>query len=225
MLLAITVVPVPLVPVYEVLYSPFFRHSFGLSDTLAGIPTIIKPFFGDQFFWADRVEALGIGSGVRKLTVEALTDALVSATSDVKQVERARMIGTQIRAENGVSNAIQALYRDLDYARSLVKTRAEQTPEDATIREAHGEDGSPSPPGSPPPESEWSVIEDSDSPSPKSSRRPSFARRRSSASAQKSDRPGLSKRQSLVANMTHVVSSVLPGALTSPTMGTRKSPM
>jgi sterol 3beta-glucosyltransferase len=64
----------------------------------AGIPTIIKPFFGDQFFWADRVEALGVGSGVRKLTVESLTDALRAATTDTKQIDRAKLVGEQIRA-------------------------------------------------------------------------------------------------------------------------------
>lgn len=70
------------------------------SDTFvaAGIPTIIKPFFGDQFFSADRVEALGIGTGVRKLTIESLTDALVSATTDSKQIERAKLIGERMRA-------------------------------------------------------------------------------------------------------------------------------
>ena len=69
----------------------------------AGIPTIIKPFFGDQYFWADRVEALGIGSGVRKLTVEHLTAALISATTDVKQVARAAAIGKAIRAVRSFS--------------------------------------------------------------------------------------------------------------------------
>lgn len=68
----------------------------------AGIPTIIKPFFGDQFFWADRVEALGVGSGVRKLTVESLTAALIAATTDVKQVERAKLVGEQIRSVSKV---------------------------------------------------------------------------------------------------------------------------
>jgi UDP:flavonoid glycosyltransferase YjiC (YdhE family) len=70
------------------------------SDTslAAGIPTIIKPFFGDQFFWADRVEALGIGTGVRKLSVENLTEALVSATTDSRQIERAKLVGERIRA-------------------------------------------------------------------------------------------------------------------------------
>ncbi|EKM60815.1 glycosyltransferase family 1 protein [Phanerochaete carnosa HHB-10118-sp] len=87
----------------------------------AGIPTIIKPFFGDQYFWADRVEALGVGSAVRKLTVQSLTDALITATTDQKQVQRAKEIGEQIRAENGVATAIEAIYRDLEYARSLIK--------------------------------------------------------------------------------------------------------
>ena len=68
----------------------------------AGIPTIIKPFFGDQFFWADRVEALGIGSAVRKLTVPHLTEALVTATTDQKQIDRAKLIGENIRAVCGV---------------------------------------------------------------------------------------------------------------------------
>lgn len=66
-------------------------------SALAGIPTIIRPFFGDQFFWADRVEALGIGAGVRKLTVDALKDALITATTDKKQIDRAKLIGEQIR--------------------------------------------------------------------------------------------------------------------------------
>jgi len=64
----------------------------------AGIPTIIHPFFGDQFFWADRVEALGVGAGVRKLTVSALSDALTAATTDSKQIHRAKLLGEHIRA-------------------------------------------------------------------------------------------------------------------------------
>ncbi|KAJ3548557.1 hypothetical protein NMY22_g1223 [Coprinellus aureogranulatus] len=87
----------------------------------AGIPTIIRPFFGDQFFWADRVEALGVGSGVRKLTVVTLKDALVKATTDLKTIDRAKLIGEQIRAENGVATAIESIYRDMEYARSLIK--------------------------------------------------------------------------------------------------------
>ena len=64
----------------------------------AGIPTIIRPFFGDQFFWADRVEALGVGTGVRKLTVDSMAEALIAATTDHKQIDRAKLVGEQIRS-------------------------------------------------------------------------------------------------------------------------------
>jgi sterol 3beta-glucosyltransferase len=49
-------------------------------------------------FWADRVEALGVGSAVRKLTVDSLTNALRAATTDIKQIDRAKLVGEQIRA-------------------------------------------------------------------------------------------------------------------------------
>ncbi|CAF4829326.1 unnamed protein product, partial [Rotaria sp. Silwood2] len=29
----------------------------------AGLPTIVVAFFGDQFFWGDRVEQIGAGPG------------------------------------------------------------------------------------------------------------------------------------------------------------------
>jgi sterol 3beta-glucosyltransferase len=63
----------------------------------AGIPTIIKPFFGDQAFWSERVESLGVGSAVRKLTAENLTEALLKATTDEKQIAKAKVVGEMIR--------------------------------------------------------------------------------------------------------------------------------
>jgi len=153
----------------------------------AGIPTIIHPFFGDQFFWADRVEALGVGAGVRKLTVTALSDALITATTDVKQISRAKLLGEQIRAvpnfsfletmtdidqEDGVATAIESIYRDLEYARSLIKQRnTDDFAEDnvvageSTLRSPEAlSPGSFSSVGSPPkaPSEDWSVISDQD---------------------------------------------------------------
>ncbi|KPV76709.1 glycosyltransferase family 1 protein [Rhodotorula graminis WP1] len=90
----------------------------------AGLPTIIKPFFGDQHFYADRVSTLGIGSHIRNFTVENLTEALKTAVSDDKQIERARLAGEEIRKEDGVATAIECIYRDLEYARSLVPPRS-----------------------------------------------------------------------------------------------------
>lgn len=100
MLRAITAGRVPLELVCEV-RNFLAGYLLVLISTLrrsAGIPTIIKPFFGDQFFWADRVEALGVGSGVRKLTVDSLKEALIAATTDHKQIDRAKLLGEQIRA-------------------------------------------------------------------------------------------------------------------------------
>lgn len=76
-------------------------------------PTIIKPFFGDQAFWSERVESLNVGSAVRKLTIEHLADALRKATTDEKQIAKAKVVGEMIRKENGVMRAIEAIYRDL----------------------------------------------------------------------------------------------------------------
>ncbi|WVQ62325.1 uncharacterized protein L199_000464 [Kwoniella botswanensis] len=87
----------------------------------AGIPTIIKPFFGDQAFWAERAESLNVGSAIRKLTSEALAEALIKATTDEKQIAKARIVGEMIRKENGVAKAIEAIYRDLEYAKSVIK--------------------------------------------------------------------------------------------------------
>lgn len=38
-----------------------------------------------------------VGSGVRKLTVDSLAEALISATTDERQINRARVIGEAIR--------------------------------------------------------------------------------------------------------------------------------
>ena len=51
----------------------------------AGKPTIICPFFGDQPFWAKRVEDLGVGPKAierRKLSSDFLAAAIVEATSN-----------------------------------------------------------------------------------------------------------------------------------------------
>jgi len=93
----------------------------------AGIPTIIKPFFGDQAFWSERVESLNVGSAVRKLTSENLAEALRKATTDEKQIAKAKVVGQMIRKENGVAKAIEAIYRDLEYAKSLIKPLPEES--------------------------------------------------------------------------------------------------
>ena len=63
----------------------------------AGIVTVIKPYFGDQYFWANRVEDLGVGIGIRKLNVHNFTKALKDATSTEKMTLKAKALGELIR--------------------------------------------------------------------------------------------------------------------------------
>jgi sterol 3beta-glucosyltransferase len=93
----------------------------------AGIPTIIKPFFGDQFFYAGRVEDLGAGIYLHKLTVNQLSKALWDATHNERIISRAMTIGKSICAEDGVRTAIEMIYRNLNYARSLIREGGDKT--------------------------------------------------------------------------------------------------
>ncbi|KAI4726099.1 UDP-Glycosyltransferase/glycogen phosphorylase [Aureobasidium sp. EXF-10728] len=89
----------------------------------AGIPTIIKPFFGDQFFFGSKVQDLGVGRKVLTVTENALGKAIWIATHDSRMIEKARVLGEQIRSENGVGTVIKAIYRDMEYAKTLVQQR------------------------------------------------------------------------------------------------------
>lgn len=92
----------------------------------AGCPTIVKPFFGDQYFYATRVKDIGAGIALKKLTSKSLARALVDATHNDKMKMKAQDIKEKIGMENGVKTAINCLYTELEYARSLVVTKAEQ---------------------------------------------------------------------------------------------------
>ena len=99
-------------------------HHGGLGTTgatmKAGIPTIIKPFFGDQFFYAMRLEAMGVGIELKKLTSKLLTEAIIKATLDVKMIERVRKVSDNISREFGVMTAIKRIYNQMEYARNLI---------------------------------------------------------------------------------------------------------
>lgn len=63
----------------------------------AGIPTIIRPFFGDQFFFASRVEDLGVGVGLRRWGANSFGRALWQVTRNERMIVKARVLGEQIR--------------------------------------------------------------------------------------------------------------------------------
>lgn len=63
----------------------------------AGIPTIIRPFFGDQYFFASRVEDLGVGVWVKKWGTNSFGRALWEVTRNERMIVKARVLGEHIR--------------------------------------------------------------------------------------------------------------------------------
>ncbi|KAK4199507.1 family 1 putative glycosyltransferase, partial [Triangularia verruculosa] len=89
----------------------------------AGIPTIIRPFFGDQFFFGSRVEDLGVGICLKKWGANSFARALWEATHSERMIVKARVLGEQIRKENGADTAVQCIYRDMEYATNLIRSK------------------------------------------------------------------------------------------------------
>jgi sterol 3beta-glucosyltransferase len=82
----------------------------------AGVPGIITPVFGDQPFWGHRVASLGVGPQPvpqRELSAERLAAAIRAATSDGEMRARAADLGRRIRAEDGVTRAVEIIQRHL----------------------------------------------------------------------------------------------------------------
>ena len=81
----------------------------------AGLPTIVVPFFGDQFFWGRIIADAGAGPRpipIRRLDVESLTAAF-DACRRPQIRERASDLGARIRAADGVELAVESIERHL----------------------------------------------------------------------------------------------------------------
>ena len=63
----------------------------------AGIPTVIRPFFGDQYFFGARVEDLGVGICLKKWGATSFARALWEATHSERMILKAKALGEQIR--------------------------------------------------------------------------------------------------------------------------------
>jgi sterol 3beta-glucosyltransferase len=87
----------------------------------AGVPAVIVPFVFDQPFWGARVTALGLGPNPipqKQLTADRLAHAIRVAVTDPGMRQRANALGTAIRAENGVRNAVRIVKRYFGEPRS-----------------------------------------------------------------------------------------------------------
>lgn len=75
---------------------------------MAGRPTLAVPFGSDQYFWGDRIKALGCGPKPIprvRLTVKRLAAALDAMAHDASYAENARRIGARMRREDGPDTA------------------------------------------------------------------------------------------------------------------------
>lgn len=87
----------------------------------AGCVTLIHPFFGDQFFWANRVEKLGAGLGLSSLKADAITSALKKAATDRIMQEKAKEVQNSMKDDDGVGQACHFV------SRSGPRTKGENT--------------------------------------------------------------------------------------------------
>ncbi|MEV4170702.1 glycosyltransferase [Nonomuraea sp. NPDC049709] len=71
----------------------------------AGVPQVVRPFLGDQPFWAERLHHLGVAPApvTGRLTTERLAAAIEAASA---LAPAAGALGTQVSAEDGVATAI-----------------------------------------------------------------------------------------------------------------------
>ncbi|WP_375511665.1 glycosyltransferase [uncultured Nostoc sp.] len=82
----------------------------------SGVPSILVPFFADQPSWGHRVAHLGVGPApipLKELSAERLAAAIQSAISDETMKARARALGLQIQAEDGVAKAVEVFHQYL----------------------------------------------------------------------------------------------------------------
>jgi vancomycin aglycone glucosyltransferase len=78
----------------------------------AGVPQVILPHILDQYYWAHRVEALGLGPRalpINVATADLLSDRIKRAIDDPLMQERVTSLAPVVAARNGVTKAVSIL--------------------------------------------------------------------------------------------------------------------
>ncbi len=78
----------------------------------AGVPTIVVPSISDQWFWGYQVARAGAGPrpiSRKQLTATKLAERLDAAIHNQEMRQRTQEIGTRLRSENGVDQAVKAI--------------------------------------------------------------------------------------------------------------------
>jgi sterol 3beta-glucosyltransferase len=91
------------------------------SATRAGTPSVVVPFAGDQFFWAQRLCRLGVAAAPvngKAPEAQALARAIEFALQPSTRA-RAAELGAAMREENGLRAAVSAIERWTEEGREL----------------------------------------------------------------------------------------------------------
>ena len=97
--------------------------AFGLR---AGIPSCAVPFIFDQFYWGERIAALGAGPKpipYKTLTAARLREAILQGVGSPQMQQTAAALGQKIRAEKGIENAVEILEKMGEPSRKLLSAR------------------------------------------------------------------------------------------------------
>ena len=80
----------------------------------AGVPSVVVPNIGDQRYWADRLQRLGVAPApieLKRLDALRLADAVLAAAADRAMHDAAAALGQRLKAEDGVANAVRRIER------------------------------------------------------------------------------------------------------------------
>lgn len=91
-------------------------HHGGAGSTAAGlragVPSLVIPYMADQPFWGQHVHALGVGPRPIpriQLTAKRLAESFQQMVTDQEMIRRASYLGSRIRAEDGITRAVEHL--------------------------------------------------------------------------------------------------------------------
>lgn len=82
----------------------------------AGLPSVVVPFFADQFGWGERLYQLGVSPAPipkQTLAIAPLAAAISIAATDSSMQQAAAQLGAKIRTENGVEEAVSLIHQYL----------------------------------------------------------------------------------------------------------------
>ena len=82
----------------------------------AGVPSLVVPFQGDQFFWGRRIHEQGIGPPPlprRRLSAARLAAVIRTTLADQSMRDQATLLGETARAEDGIARAVEIVINSI----------------------------------------------------------------------------------------------------------------